>query len=346
MRDNHDLQNILTPFEFLLSGITSIHSPIGIEFYKSWLSKEFHGEMHYLKEHLPQKEDPTKLHGKAHSVICIAHGYAPHPKPMNPLPGLQIALYAQGEDYHFWFKAKLNQACEALKLAFPNEDFLPFTDSAPLLERDLANRAGLGWFGKNTCLINQKKGSLFFLGEIVTSLKLNEDQSIQNTALSHDFCGKCTRCLDECPTQALIAPKILDSKKCISYLTIESKTVPALRLREQIGSWFYGCDICQTVCPWNQKHLIKLAQISPADINSKKNQLNDDLRFILTASGKKIEKRLIGTPLVRARTFGLRRNALIVIGNLKLLELKPEVEKQLANPRLNELANWTLEKLK
>ncbi|WP_374080177.1 tRNA epoxyqueuosine(34) reductase QueG [Bdellovibrio bacteriovorus] len=326
-------------------GFTSLSKPLSFEFYKEWLNQGLHGDMKYLEEHAPIKEDPRSKWPRAQSALVFAIPYFPHPEKKQdfPLKQARVSLYAQGMDYHFWFKERMASLCKKLQELMPNEEFLPFTDSSPVLERDLAKRAGLGWVGKNTCLIHPKKGSLFFIGEIYTSLKLQTE-----VAPLPDFCGTCTRCIDICPTGALLEPRKMDARKCISYLTIESRQVPPENLREKIGDWFFGCDLCQTVCPWNQK--IFKGQLSiEQNLNLSKESedlLIEDLRYILSASGKKIGRVFLGTPLARAGSFGLKRNALIVVANKKIKSLKEEVTALLEHDKLGELAAWTLDRLK
>ncbi|MEQ1665531.1 MAG: 4Fe-4S double cluster binding domain-containing protein, partial [Bdellovibrionales bacterium] len=216
--------------------------------------------------------------------------------------------------------------------------------------------AGLGWVGKNTCLIDQKRGSFFLIAEILTTMDFTNSPGIaQNTLNSKttlsvihpDRCGTCTRCIDACPTQALVAPKKLDARLCISYLTIESKTVPSLELREKIGDLFFGCDICQTVCPWNEKIYTDSAEsISVADSSNSSTDLASDLKFILNSSNNILEKTLRLSPLMRARGFGLKRNAMIVAANRRLADLIGDIEPYLHDPRLGELAAWAIEKLR
>lgn len=322
-------------------GFTSLNKPLSFDYYREWLKEGLHGDMKYLEEHAPIKEEPQIKWPRARSALVFAIPYYPHPekKADFPLKQARVSLYAQGMDYHFWFKARMAELCKKLQEILPEEEFLPFTDSSPVLERDLAKRAGLGWVGKNTCLIHPKKGSLFFIGEIYTSLDLNT-----TFEPLPDFCGTCRRCIDICPTNALLEPKKMDARKCISYLTIESRQVPAPELREKIGDWFFGCDLCQTVCPWNQK-------VFKGQLNIEKNlslntqqadDLSEDLRYILTASGKKLTKDFLGTPLARAGSFGLKRNALIVVANRKMVSLKNEVSELLTHEKLGELAAWTL----
>lgn len=322
-------------------GFTSLSKPLSFDYYKEWLKEGLHGDMKYLEDHAPIKEEPQIKWPRARSALVFAIPYYPHPekKADFPLKQARVSLYAQGMDYHFWFKARMAELCKKLQEILPEEEFLPFTDSSPVLERDLAKRAGLGWVGKNTCLIHPKKGSLFFIGEIYTSLDLNT-----TFEPLPDFCGTCRRCIDICPTNALLEPKKMDARKCISYLTIESRQVPDVDLRKKIGDWFFGCDLCQTVCPWNQKvfkgqlSIEKSLQLSSQEVD----ELSEDLRYILTASGKKLTKDFLGTPLARAGSFGLKRNALLVVANRKMVHLKNEVSELLTHEKLGELAAWTL----
>nr|BFD66704.1 tRNA epoxyqueuosine(34) reductase QueG [Bdellovibrio sp. HAGR004] len=338
------IDGTLAELGFSHFGLTPLSRPLSFEFYKEWLQEGLHGDMTYLAEHAPIKENPQSKWPRAQSALVFAMSYFPHPekKAEFPLKQARVSLYAQGMDYHFWFKDRMKQLCAKLQDQFPEEEFLAFTDSSPVLERDLAKRAGLGWVGKNTCLIHPKKGSLFFIGEIYTSLKLQTE--IEPLP---DFCGTCTRCLDICPTGALLEPRKMDARKCISYLTIESRQVPPEDLRESIGDWFFGCDLCQTVCPWNQKVFKGQLSIekSLSLSHSEEHLLIEDLRYILSASGKKIGKDFLGTPLARAGSFGLKRNALLVCANRGLKELRPEVEALLRHEKLGELAQWTLSRI-
>jgi epoxyqueuosine reductase len=276
--------------------------------------------------------------------LVFAVPYYPHPALVEnfPLNNARISLYAQGYDYHHWFKEKLQNICDELKVLLPDEEFLPMTDSSPVLERDLAYRAGIGWVGKNTCVIHPKGGSLFFIGEIYSSITFSLESKP-----AHDFCGTCTRCIDICPTGALTEARKLDARKCISYLTIESREVPPQELREKMGDWFFGCDLCQTTCPWNQKAFKNQLSIEQLESKSpeEEQRLEEELRWILTTSGKQIERSFQGTALARAGGFGLKRNALIVAANRGISTLAPEVENLRHHPKLGELATWALFRL-
>lgn len=327
-------------------GFAELKTPVSIALYEDWLARGFQGEMRYLERHLPEKREPERLMKRARTAIVVILDYLPHPEPVakthprRELKGLRIAAYARGRDYHYFLRERLDRVIEKLKRLAPEEEFRAFTDSAPVLERDLAARAGLGWVGKNTCLLNRKKGSLFFIAEIYTTLALNVAKIEQR-----DHCGTCTRCLEACPTGALVSPRTLDARLCISYLTIESRRIPPPELREKIGDWFFGCDECQIVCPWNIKihGREKLESLHPQKEN--RQVLLEDLRFILTASSRELERVFAGTPLTRAGGWGLKRNALIVAANSRISELREEIQTLTTHPKLGELASWALERL-
>lgn len=335
------LSQITKDFEFSHWGITPLSKPLSIDVYENWLQENKHGEMQYLKSHLLLKQNPQLKFPFARSAIVFAQSYFPAPEK-KPMDALRLAMYAQMPDYHHWLGEKLKSVIQILEDHFPGENFVGATDSQPILERDLAYRAGLGWFGKNTCIIHPKKGSLFFLAEILTSIECSA-----KPAPLPDFCGKCQRCMEVCPTGAIESPKHLDATKCISYWTIESKSVPPENLREKFGDHFFGCDLCQTVCPWNEK-------LFKGQLETKKSRELDsvarteeiaELRTILISSNSFLEKKYFGTPLSRARGFGLKRNAIIVAANKNYSELIHEIQLQLQNEKLQELATWATQKL-
>lgn len=212
-----------------------------------WLSQGFHGEMGYMARNVEKRLDPGKLLPGARSVIVLLMNYLPE-ETLPEKNNYKIARYAYGKDYHLVIREKLNLLTAELK-AFAGEfQSRAFTDSAPVLERSWAEKAGLGWIGKNTCLIHPKIGSFVFIGEIITDLELEyEKQQVNN------LCGGCTRCIDACPTGAILAARLLDAKKCISYHTIESKGELPEEDKDKFHDWIFGCDICQEVCPWNRK---------------------------------------------------------------------------------------------
>ncbi|MBX9766786.1 MAG: tRNA epoxyqueuosine(34) reductase QueG [Bdellovibrionales bacterium] len=299
--------------------------------------------MEYLEKHRDLKADPQLLMRKAKTALVIAYSYVPHPYPSLPTKELRISKYAKGSDYHRWVKADLERIRGFLVEQFPGEEFLCFTDSGPVLERDLASRAGLGWVGKNACVIDQKRGSFFFIGEIYTSLALGAE-----VAPPPDRCGTCTRCMDACPTQALVQPRVLDSNKCISYLTIENKLDPPEVLRPHMKDWFYGCDICQDVCPWNQKVFKENLLPTPPEPSTSASEnlaLQDEIKWILTASGKSIEHHFKETSILRARSWMLRRNAMIIAVNLRIKSAVPWIERWRDNARLGPISRWAVAQL-
>jgi epoxyqueuosine reductase len=320
-------------------GFAEVTTPFSIDLYDRWIAEGLNGEMDWLARHAEDKREPQKFFKRARTAIVVTQSYLPHPVPKVgwPLKSVEgIALYARGRDYHRYFHTRLRAMCARLAEEFPGEEFTSFTDAGPVLERDLAARAGLGWIGKNTCLLDRKQGSLFVLGEIYTSLEL----PLAPPDLSRDFCGTCTRCLDACPTGALVEPRVLDARKCISYLTIESKDAAPLGLREKIGSWMFGCDICQTVCPWNIR--VHGGETLDREYRSTEESLIEDLRYLLTAPNRKLERDFEATPLARINGIGLKRNALVVAGNRKLRALENEISLHVDHPRIGELAKWAL----
>lgn len=344
----NQLKNQLNLNQIQLGPLTT---PITINFYEKWIAQNFQAEMGYLKTHLEVKKYPQLLNGNLKSVLSISQSYFPLPEPATQKLPARTALYAQNKDYHFWLKEKLLTVIKELKKVYPEDEFLPYVDSGPILERNWAFETGLGWFGKNTCLIHPQFGSLFFIAEILTTLSAPENFKIEPLP---DFCGKCTKCLDICPTKALVSPQVLKAELCISYLTIESKSNPPIHLRPLMTDWFFGCDLCQTVCPWNEK-VFRTQKIPEQQALSTTAFLNLDqdqkmelisfFKFILLTSNKKLAKHFEGSALLRSGGNGLKRNALIVIGNRKLVELKNEVQTLSDHAHFMELAQWSLAQL-
>lgn len=313
-----------------------LEKPLTLDFYKNWIQQQMHGDMNYMEKHLPYKEDPTLLLKQAKSALVFLKPYSPHPftNKKLPLQHSHVALYAKSaDDYHIHLQQGINQMCQELKSLYPDEEFIGFTDSKPVLERDLAYKAGLGWFGKNSCLLN-KTGSYFFIGEIYSTKAVTAQP-----ALHPNHCGTCTKCIEACPTQAIVADKVIDARLCISYLTIESKSIANDQLKTQTGSWLFGCDICQSVCPWNKK------QHGITDQSLDLKAYEHDLHWILSSSNKHLLKSLRSTPLSRAAGWKLKRNAIVVATNLKMKNLKPLIESYKEHNKLGSLVEWSLENL-
>ena len=230
---------------FDLVGICSADAPDHWAFYLDWLSKGYSGEMHYLNRNLERRSGPKEILPEAKSVVCVGLNYEPEQgdtRPDDRARGL-ISRYARGEDYHEVMVKRLRHLLEQIQTEVPSTEGKAYVDTGPVLERDFAARAGLGWFGKHTNLIHKQKGSWFFLGEIILSLDLVADAPVT------DHCGSCTLCMEACPTEAIPEPFVVDATRCISYLTIELKGPIPMDLRQGMGNWVYGCDICQEVCP-------------------------------------------------------------------------------------------------
>jgi epoxyqueuosine reductase len=211
-----------------------------------WLSKGMHGNMHYMERYFELRIDPRKLVPGAKSVITLLLNYFPKDKQDAGTP--KISKYAFGKDYHEVIREKLNNLIESIKINIGEIHGRGFVDSAPVLERTWAQRSGLGWVGKNGNLINKENGSFFFIATLITDLDLEPDEPF-----AKDYCGTCTRCIDACPTDAILPGKIVDGSKCISYFTIELKDmlIPN-EMKGKFENWTFGCDICQDVCPWNR----------------------------------------------------------------------------------------------
>jgi epoxyqueuosine reductase len=213
---------------------------------EKWLNKGFHGEMTYMENHFDMRVDPTKLVPGAKSVITLLCNYFPKENQLEGSP--RVAKYAFGKDYHEVIREKLHAFLFLLRESFGEIQGRGFVDSAPVLERSWAERSGLGWIGKNGNIINTKKGSFFFIATLITDIELES-----TTPLKQDYCGTCNKCVEACPTDAILPGKTLDASKCISYITIEMKSkVVSDGLKDKIADWIFGCDICQDVCPWNR----------------------------------------------------------------------------------------------
>jgi epoxyqueuosine reductase len=214
---------------------------------EEWLNRNYHGKMAYMANHFDKRLDPRKLVEGAKSVVSLIYNYYPQEKLPEKKENLKLAKYAYGKDYHFVIKAKLKTLLSFLKVDIGDFGGRAFVDSAPVLERQWAQRAGLGWQGKNSLLLNRHMGSFFFLAELIIDLPLAPDPPF-----SGDYCGTCTKCLDACPTDAIPQAGVVDGSRCISYFTIELKDELPQEMKGKFENWMFGCDICQDVCPWNR----------------------------------------------------------------------------------------------
>lgn len=294
---------------FDLVGIAPAVSPGGFSAFTEWLAEGFAGEMHYLSNREAAYEHPRHVLEGVKSLIVLGTNYNTQDPP-ELLPGeARVSRYAWGSaDYHDLLRDRLKRLGDFLHKLQPGCRTRGVVDTAPLLERDFARLAGLGWFGKNTMLINKRAGSWLFLSALLTDLELAYDEAHETA-----HCGTCTRCLEACPTDAFPKPYVLDARRCISYLTIEVREAIPVDLREGMGEWLFGCDICQDVCPWNRKapktrELVFEPQpgLNPADALE-----------ILELDEDGFRKRFGKTPLARPKRAGLLRNAAIIVGNTK-----------------------------
>lgn len=273
---------------------------------EAWLQQGFHGKMGYMENYFEQRVDPRLLVDGARSVVSLVYNYYPEKKQVDP-QAPQLAKYAYGEDYHFVLKSKLRALLEFIQTEIGEVNGRCFVDSAPILERDWARRAGTGWVGKNTLLIHPKAGSFFFLAELILDLELQYDGPIK------DYCGTCTRCIDACPTDA-IAPQgyLMDGSKCISYLTIELREALPESFRGKMDNWMFGCDICQDVCPWNrfsQPHQEPAFEPQPDLLDMTKADWEDLTEEVF----QKVFRR---SAVKRAKYGGLRRNIEFLSGEI------------------------------
>lgn len=292
-------------------GFCSADPPTSMDAFRDWLEHGRHGTMEYLRRHADLRADPRTLLPEARTVVAVTMNYH-QPNPTRP-GSPRIATYALGRDYHKTLRGRLRTLARWIAEQSPGAKCRACVDSAPILEREYANRAGLGWFGKNTCLIDTKRGSWFVIGVLLTSLKLEPDDPAEGG------CGTCTACIDACPTDAIIQDGgrwQVDARRCISYLTIEHKGEIASELAEKVGDWTFGCDVCQQVCPFNKPrphHPDRATTTSEKDFLKLRDwpsleqlaQIGHDEWDVLTR----------GSPVRRAGHEGLKRNARIALAN-------------------------------
>lgn len=263
---------------------------------QKWLDNGYYAGMEYLTRNTDKRNNPRLLSENAKSVICVALNYYPEEK--QPLNSPQIAYYAYGKDYHEVVKAKLHALLDYIKELYPNVTGRAFVDTAPVLERYWAAKAGLGFIGKNSLLIIPKKGSYFFLGEIIIDIELEYDKPINIS------CGNCTRCIDACPTCAIEKPYIINSNRCISYQTIENKGEIDENIIPVLNNNLYGCDICQKVCPWNRF----ATPHSTKDFEPSDELLNIDQESLKKMTEEDYRRVFKGSAVKRAKYSGLMRN--------------------------------------
>jgi len=336
---------------FDLSGIAPASDSRELKHFPEWIAAGHAGEMKYLESRDEQGElkrgSLARVAPWARSVVVCAINFNtdhPYSTQMHDPERGWISRYAWSrEDYHDAVLDRLKQVEAALRLGVPSHlqpdlTTRSYVDTGPIVERVFAKYAGVGWIGKNTCIINQKKGSWLFLGVILTSLELEPDLP------APDRCGTCTRCIEACPTDAILAPYKLDSNRCIAYLTIEKRGSIAEDLREGMGRHVFGCDICQDVCPWNRK---APASTAP-EFQARPGLVNPALAWLAEMSVEEFRETFRGSPIRRTKRSGLRRNAAIAMGNSGNPEFLPLLDKMAADEdeSLAEAAHWARSRLK
>lgn len=294
---------------FSLFGFARPSPPDHLNVFMDWVSAGRHAGMDYLAraDTLAKRADPRLLWPNVKSILVLG---IPHDRPLADHNSFaRVAAYAWGRDYHEVIPTRVDAALRELRKSFDKRlETRAFSDSAPVLERDLAQRAGLGWMGKHTCLIAPGLGSYFLLAEVFLDLEIEPD-----APFTPDRCGTCTRCIQACPTGCIRPDRTLDSGRCISYMTIEHKGAIPHDLRRKIGGWVFGCDICQQVCPWNQR--FAPAKGDPA-LGYREEVARPDLLSDLALSDEAFQHKFAGSPILRARRRGYLRNATVALGNL------------------------------
>ena len=330
---------------FLLAGVTNSDPPPHYSTFENWLAQGRHGTMDYLaaERSRARRADPREIFPECKSILVLA---TPYSAPDLAMRGMSedeaqgsmghIAAYAWGEDYHDILPARMKELIQFIEeqVGRPVKNRW-YTDTGPILERDLAQRAGIGWIGKNTCLINPKHGSFFLISEILLDLALEPDPPFVT-----DHCGTCTRCIEACPTDCILPDRTIDAARCISYLTIELKEEIPTELREKIGNWVFGCDICQTVCPWNRF----AGEGDPAFGDDNPVQ---SLTEELSMTTHEFNGRFKGSPVKRAKRRGYLRNVAVALGNTGDMHDLPVLQNALNHeePLVRNHAQWAIEKI-
>ena len=325
-------------------GVTTPEPPLHVSVYENWLRLGRHGSMDYLAGERARacRQDPHLILPECQSILVLGACY-PDPKAARPdeenfVTG-RIAAYAWGRDYHLIFPERLRAL-----VAFIEENgggpvaHRGYTDTGPILERELAQRAGLGWIGKNTCLINPGIGSYFLLAEILLGIDLEPDPPF-----AADRCGTCRRCIEACPTTCILPDRTLDARRCISYLTIENKGEIPVELRPQMGKWAFGCDVCQVVCPWNRFASKEYDESLAPNPDLPRPNLSAEL--LLTP--QEFNQKFKGNPVLRARRRGYLRNVATALGNIGHTAEIPALEEALQDnePLIRQHAEWALKQI-
>ncbi len=314
-------------------GICSAGSQETVPFLEDWLRKEYHGEMKYLEN--PKRLSPSLVLEGLRTIVVVGLNYRWPEEADLPQEGM-ISKYAWAEDYHRVMKPMLEDLSAFILKSTPGCITKTYVDTGPLAEKYWAQKAGVGWIGKHTNILNRKGSSWLFLGEVLTDIEMEPDAPAQ------DHCGTCVACIEACPTRAIVAPYVLDARLCISYLTIELRGSIPVELRPLIGHRIFGCDDCQDVCPWN-----RFAYLGDSRFTPKPEILSATLKEYLNFSQEDFRRRFAGTNVLRAKYAGFLRNCLVAAGNSKRSELREDIQRHLASDdeMIREHALWALEQL-
>jgi epoxyqueuosine reductase len=310
---NADLKAELFQLGFSAAGITTLQPPAHIQTYRAWIENGSHAEMAYLASEpaMQRRADPRLIAPEASALVVVALPYpnpGTAPGPASSAPHGRVASYAWGADYHDLIPPRLNQAAHALEIRLGHPIATrAYTDTGPILERDMAQAAGLGWIGKHSCLILPGKGSFFLLGVLFIQAELEPDPPFAD-----DHCGSCSRCIEACPTGCIQNNRTLDARRCISYLTIENKGQIPPDLRSSLGDWVFGCDICQQVCPWNLRFAHSPATL---DLQPRPQNARPDLLHELALTQEAFSQKFRGSSVKRAKRRGYLRNIAVALGN-------------------------------
>jgi epoxyqueuosine reductase len=314
---------------FDLVGITELGPAATSAAFDDWIAQGYAGTMAYLGRGAEKRADTRRVYDGAVSAVVVAMNYG-GTQPSGP-----IARYARGRDYHDVLVDRLNELLSRIRVEVaPEVRGKPYVDTGPILERELARQAGLGWFGKNTNLIHPKHGSFFFLGSLLLDLPLAAD-----APFAEEHCGSCTRCLEACPTDAFVAPHVLDARRCISYLTIELRGDIPEALRPLMGELVFGCDICQEVCPWNVKFS---RDVTDVELQPRAELTSPDVAGLLALGEEQFRAMFRGTPMLRTKRRGLLRNAAVAAANRGAPADQAALQRaaQDADPLVREHAAW------
>jgi epoxyqueuosine reductase len=337
------IKNEALSLGFTISGVTLPARPQTILAYERWLAAGRHAGMAYLatERARQRRADPQVVLPAARSILAVGIRYPNPIEAPDPPPGItagRVAAYAWGDDYHEVIPPRLEQLIRLLEgVSGRPIHWRGYTDTGPILERDLSQQAGLGWIGKNTCLIDPQKGSYFLLAEALTDLDLEPDEPI-----NMDHCGTCTRCIDACPTGCILPDRTIDANRCISYLTIENKGEIRSDLRPQISEWVFGCDICQIVCPWN----IRFAEaVSEPAFHPRSDVPRPILVEELELSPQAFNQKFKNSPVQRTKRRGYLRNVAVALGNARDPATIPALKKALQTeiePLVRSHVAWAL----